>query len=193
MPPPVLPTTADAEIKVGKISTLLGSIEPFDPMTDRWDCWEERLDVYFAVNGVEETQKPLLLITFVGAEQYRLLATLTAPQKPSSKTYKELVELMRGQYTLKRLLLKERQAFYARNQASGESLTSFDTELKSLADKCAFGDYLDDMLRDRFVLGIQSEDTWRRLMVEEKIDYKKAVDMAKAIEQINQREGDRPS
>ncbi|MCP4116723.1 MAG: hypothetical protein GY737_15185 [Desulfobacteraceae bacterium] len=30
-------------------------------------------------------------------------------------------------------------------------------------------------------------------MVEEKIDYKKAVDMAKAIEQINQREGDRPS
>ncbi len=36
---------------------LIGTIEPFDQTTDQWECWEERLDVYFAINSVEDENK----------------------------------------------------------------------------------------------------------------------------------------
>ncbi len=182
----VLPS--EDEIRVAKVSTVLGTIEPFDPASDRWECWEERLDAYFEVNDVDDRKKTLLLINFLGAEQYRLLSTLTAPEKPNKLDFKTLVALMREQYTSKRLMMKERALFYSRTQLAGETLTTFDTTLKTLADKCAFGAYLDDMLRDRFILGIRSEDVRKRLMVEEKIDHKKAFEMARAIEQINRDE-----
>ncbi len=176
------------ELKVGKVSTLVGSMEAFDPATDQWECWEERLDAYFDVNGVtEDRRRALLLVNFIGAEQFRLLKKLTAPKKPSEVSYVDLRRLMRDQYCKRRILLKERDSFYSRRQQSGESLLTFNTDLKDLADRCEFDTHLDEMLRDKFVLGINSEDIRRRLMVEESLSHKKAVDMATAIEQINDR------
>ncbi len=176
------------ELKVGKVSTLVGSIEAFDPATDQWECWEERLDAYFDVNSVvDDRRRALLLVNFIGAEQFRLLKKLTAPLRPTEVEYKDLVGLMQRQYCRRRILLKERDIFYNRRQQQGESLTAFNTELNDLADRCEFGTHLDEMLRDRFVLGLLSDDIRRRLMVEESLKHKKAVEMAMAIEQISER------
>ncbi len=178
---------ANGELKVGKISTLMGGIEPFEPSSDRWESWEDRLLAFFDVNNIPEDKKTKLLMTFLGSEQYNVLLTLAAPHKPRDMEFNDLLELMREQYTSKMLVLRERMRFYSLNQLPGETLTTFDTRLKQSAAKCDFGSYLDDMLRDRFIIGLRSPDTRRRLLIEDykKLTHKKAVNLAKSIENVD--------
>ena len=42
---------------------------------------------------------------------------------------------------------------------SGESISEYVAELRRLATHCEFADYLQQALRDRFVCGIQHENT----------------------------------
>ena len=56
-------------------------------------------------------------------------------------------------------------------------------ELRRLATTCKFDEaFLDESLRDRFVCGLKSEAIQRRLLSEEKLLLKKAVETALAME-----------
>ena len=53
-------------------------------------------------------------------------------------------------------------------------------ELRKLADKCEFGAYLSEALRDRLVCGIQV--TQRRLLAEEELTLDKAYSTVHSME-----------
>ena len=55
-------------------------------------------------------------------------------------------------------------------------------ELKRLAGTCAFGAFLAEALRDRFVCGLANESIQRRLLSEPELDFEKAVQIARGIE-----------
>ena len=57
-------------------------------------------------------------------------------------------------------------------------------ELKRLAGTCAFGAFLAEALRDRFVCGLANEviQTERRLLSEANLDFEKAVQIARGME-----------
>lgn len=46
-------------------------------------------------------------------------------------------------------------------------------ELRMLADKCEFGDYLTEALRDRQVCRLRSKAIWRRLLTETDLTLEK--------------------
>ena len=52
----------------------------------------------------------------------------------------------------------------------------------SLAERCNFGQFLEDALRDRLVCGLRSEAIQRRLLAEEELTLKKAHDVAYSME-----------
>ena len=56
-------------------------------------------------------------------------------------------------------------------------------ELRRLADRCEFGAYLQDALRDRLVCGLRSEAIQRRLLTEEKLTLEKAYGTAHGMEE----------
>jgi hypothetical protein len=58
----------------------------------------------------------------------------------------------------------------------------FSVELKKMADKCEFGDYLNNALRNQFVFGIRSGHVQQRLMEIGKLTFTKAVSTAVAME-----------
>ena len=56
-------------------------------------------------------------------------------------------------------------------------------ELRRLADRCEFGAYLQEALRDRLVCGLRSEAIQRRLLTEEKLTLEKAYGTAHGMEE----------
>ena len=54
----------------------------------------------------------------------------------------------------KTIVIAESYMFYKRNQKDGETIASYIVELRRLARKCEFKDYLNTALRDQVVCGL---------------------------------------
>ena len=80
-------------------------------------------------------------------------------------------------------LTYERYNFNCRNQQPNESIDAYIAALRSLAKTCNFCDCLkDSLLRDRIVLGIQSQPTRKRLLQDRKLTLKKCIDVCRSFE-----------
>ena len=122
------------------------------------------------------------LLTMVGLKAYSLMSNLVAPEKPSTKTYTELVAVMRGHLKPKPLTIAERFKFHRRNQREGESVPQYMAELRQLADCCQFEGHLDQALRDRLVCGLRQEAIQRKLLTMEGLTLAKAYETAQGME-----------
>ena len=58
-------------------------------------------------------------------------------------------------------------------------------ELKQLSTYCQFEAYLDNSLRDQLVCRLQKESTQKRLWLEERLTFTKAVEVANSIESVD--------
>ena len=65
---------------------------------------------------------------------------------------------------------------------SSENVAMFISELRQLATKCDFGNSLEEMLRDRIVIGVNDPNIQRRLLAEPNLTLKKATEIAQALE-----------
>ena len=82
----------------------------------------------------------------------------------------------------KPLVIAERFRFFKRQQAVGESVSEYCAVLQKLSETCDFGIYLEDSLRDRLVFGIRCDQSKKRLLTEKNLTFKKAKEMALAME-----------
>lgn len=72
----------------------LGRIEEFDGLTEDWESYRERLELYLSANGVTGNRKRDVFLTCIGKNTYGLLRALIAPGKPSETSYNELAEVL---------------------------------------------------------------------------------------------------
>ena len=71
------------------------NIGEYDPQTEDWTSYSERLKEYFTANDVEAAaKKRAILLSVVGASTYQLIKNLVAPQKPTEKGFDDLVTLV---------------------------------------------------------------------------------------------------
>ena len=61
-------------------------------------------------------------------------------------------------------------------------IPEWETRLKDLAKSCDYGTLNSELVRDRFIVGLQDENLQRKLLREEKLTLEKAVDTAKTWE-----------
>lgn len=123
-----------------------------------------------------------ILLTVCGQKMYGLIRNLTSPNKPADKTYAELKTLIAQHLKPKPLAIAERFRFYQRNQGKQETVSQYIAELRKLSEFCEFGEFLNQALRDRLVCGLSSVGTQRKLLAEDKLDLKKAMDVAISME-----------
>ena len=64
----------------------------------------------------------------------------------------------------------------------GETIQQYVAELRNLSAHCDFGDQLEKMLRDPLVCGLNDERIQRRLLAENQLEFKKAMELATAME-----------
>ena len=162
---------------------LLGTVGPFDPAVDDWVVYCERLEQFFQANGVATAEKQrAVLLSVCGSSTYLLIRNLVSPEKPTDKTYAQLVKLVREHVSPLPPVSVQRFHFNSRIQKDAETVAQFVTELKRLSEYCAFGETLDDMLRDRLVCGVRDSRLQRRLLTEKDLTFAKAFELAKLAE-----------
>ena len=162
-----------------------GSLSEFDSAREDWTSYSERLEQYLLANGVTaDDKKRAILISTSGPRTYQLMKSLLAPDKPTSKTFDEIVKLMKDHFQPKPSEIVQRFNFHSRDRRQGESIATYVAELKKLSEHCNFGnsDALDLMLRDRLVCGINDKRIQRSLLSETKLSYKRALELAQAME-----------
>jgi len=101
---------------------------------------------------------------------------------PKDKDFDELVSTLKGEFEPKPLIIAERFNFHRRQQAKGESVAEYISELRKLTLHCEFGSYLNEALTDRFVCGLRSEATQKKLLAEAELTLQKAVKIAQSME-----------
>ena len=110
------------------------------------------------------TKKKAILLNGVGAKTYNLIRNLVAPNKPSDKTFKEIVDLVQKHHSPTPSVIVERFRFNTRVRKAGENIANYVADLRKLTEHCKFNaDTLDEMLRDRLVVGINDDAIQKRL------------------------------
>ena len=102
------------------------SLEPFDPQTEDFEAYAERLEQYLLVNDVSDKKKQVaFFLTVVGSSTYQVLRDLLAPDTPSSRTLEELIKVLKGHFKPARLVIAERFNFHRGHQQPGESAAQY--------------------------------------------------------------------
>ena len=173
------------------MAALYGNIGEFDPSQEEWSEYAERLTQYFVANDVaNDDKKRAIFLSVCGASTYKLLRGQVTPQKPAEKTFLELVTVLGGHFDPVPSVIISRYKFNSRDQQKPESVAVFMAELRLLAAHCNFAATLDEMLRDRLVCGINDNGTQRRLLAEPNLTFKKALELALALESAERDAGD---
>jgi len=160
-----------------------GKIKAFNPRTDDWEVYQERLQFYMVANGIEDaTKKRSILLTVCGDSTFKLLRSLVPEGKLDADgvTYDSLVRLLNTHYSKKQSTIVHRFNFNTRSRQPSESIADYIAALRELALNCKFSDQdrLEEMLRDRLVCGVNHSGIQRKLLSEGELTYASALKLA---------------
>lgn len=162
-----------------------GTIENFDPQTDDWPTYIERLHHYFVANDVKDVgKKRSILLTVCGTLTYKLLRSLVPDGKldADTATYDSLVKLLRDYYNPKPSPIVQRFHFNSCTRGLDKPVATYVAALWELALSCEYGDNLQEMLRDRLVCRVNHKGIQRKLLAEPDLTYDRAFALAQAVE-----------
>ena len=109
---------------------MLSHMEEFDGTKGDRPLYAERLEHFFAANGItDEGKQRAVLLSVVGATTYRILWNVVSPSKPGEKTYAALVEALSQHFKHKPSEIVERFKFHSRVHKAGESVATYVAEL----------------------------------------------------------------
>ena len=89
----------------------LGHIGKFDPADESISAYLERVELFFAANGIEEPKQVAVFLSVIGPKNYALLRDLLAPVKPQEKSLAALFETLQKHFEPKPVIIAERFRF----------------------------------------------------------------------------------
>ena len=132
-----------------RMMVAFGKVNAFNLSQEEWPLYVERLEDVFVANSITDgAKKQAVFLSVIGGSNYKLLSSLVAPAKPGEKEYSALVNKLTEHFTPTPSEIVKRYKFHTRFRKSGEFVTAFVSELRSIAKFCNFGDTLETMLRD---------------------------------------------
>ncbi|XP_023815343.1 uncharacterized protein K02A2.6-like isoform X2 [Oryzias latipes] len=147
-----------------------------------WKTWKEEFTLYteLALPDTEEKARVKLFYYLIGERGRELCGTLIGAE--SRVTVSGLMVKIDEHCNPKVNETVERYRFFARNQALGENIDKYVTDLRMLASTCNFGQLRDSLIRDRIVCGTSSSSWRERLLREENLTLDKCLDICRAME-----------
>ena len=79
-------------------TAIHGSVGEFDASKEDWTSYTERLQQYFAANDIPEEKQRAVLLSSCGPQTYNLLKSVLAPEKPTDKSFVQIVQLMKDYF-----------------------------------------------------------------------------------------------
>lgn len=150
-----------------------------------YDEWIELLEAWLEANDItEEAKKRAIFLTNLGNKSYHTLRALVQPNKPTEQTYQVCKEILQKHYSPKPTEIVQRYRFYTCTQKVEETIPQFVATLRQLSEGCNFQE-LDNMIRDRLVVGCRDTAIQRKLLSEPSLTLKNAYQTATAMEIAN--------
>ena len=172
----------------------IGQVGEFEPSTESLNTYLDKINEYFVANSIgvpakntdaicqaADRQKVAALNSIIGKAAYSVLSDLTKPNKPSTKTFDELCALLHNHYQPKAKEVAETLKFHGCMQLENETVNTYTARLRSMANKCNFGRFLNHALREQFVSGNHNRDTQKKLLEEDR-EFQECVTIAAADE-----------
>lgn len=124
--------------------------------SDDWSIYKQPLDQYFiAYNITEEARKSALLLTAISSNVFRTLVNLCFPDEPNKKSFKDLSEIFKKQFSPIVSIFAERCKFYEARQEENETVTEWLLRIRKLSTQCELNAQLESALRDKFITGMK--------------------------------------
>ena len=154
-----------------------------------WKKWKEEFSLYvdLAMEDKDEKQKVKMFKYLIGTRGREVYDTLAFTDNEENRTLKIVIEKFDAYCNPMRNETVERYKFNSRNQQSGETITSYVTELRLISVHCGFGELEEAILRDRIVCGIRDSHLRERLLREANLTLKSCVDICRASELSKER------
>lgn len=81
------------------MATTVGTVSGFDQEQRTWEVYCEVLSHFFSTNDVtDEDKKTAVLLSSMGPSKYSLMRNLLLLEKPSGKTFGELIMLLQNHF-----------------------------------------------------------------------------------------------
>jgi len=162
-----------------------------DNLATTWKSWKQAWKRYEIATGMHKqggVVRVSTLLSIIGEDGVNVHDTFTWNEGKDQNDI-ELVLQKFDQFCAPRTqVIYERYRFNNRNQEPGENITSYLTELRTIARNCAHDTITpDEILRDRLVLGICDDRVRERLLCLNDLTLQQAVDQIKSSEQTQQR------
>ena len=148
-----------------------------------WKQWRQIWDAYEEVTDLRNKTSRLRVATFItciGKEALEVHNGLPFQSDDEKADIKKVLELWQNHCIGKTNIIYERYKFNNRSQEQAESIDTYVTTLRALAETCEFGTLKDDLLRDRIVCGVRDKGIRRKLLQESGLTLSKCVDICRA-------------
>ena len=154
-----------------------GSLGEFDHRTGDWKSYIKQAQQYFATNDVDNARKKrAILLSSIGDKVYQIIKDILAPEAPADVTFANIIEKMMKHFQSPPSEIVQCFQFHMRACQPHESVTTYITQLKQVAEHRKFGDTarINEMLWDCLVCGITNEKWQQHLLAEEELTYDQA-------------------
>lgn len=111
---------------------------------DDWEIYGDRLKQFFLAYDIkDEKRKAALLLTAISSDIFRTFNNACFHAKPEEKTFTELCDIFKKQFSPVVSVYAERCKFYDAKQQDSETVTEWITRLRALSKFCEFKTHLE--------------------------------------------------
>ncbi|XP_072941351.1 uncharacterized protein [Epargyreus clarus] len=165
-----------------------GILNSFDHNVQTWKTYKGRIEQYFIANDINEQsdatgkKRKAILLSALSEGTYRLATDLALPKKVQNVPYEDLLKILDGHFSPKRIGFGERHNFYAAVQHTCESHSQWAARLRGLTAHCGFLN-VEETLRDKFIMGMRPGPEKEKLYAVDLNDLSlaKVVEMAENL------------
>lgn len=118
----------------------------------------------------------------MGAELNNALKFLVSPRDPAEATFEELQTTLINHFDRTKNKYVESIKFRQIVQQKGEPVAQFVLRLKQAAAYCEYGDFLDRMLIEQLLHGLEERDTCDEIIAKKPATFKEAFEIAHSLE-----------
>ena len=147
----------------------------------------EQVRIAYGLAEEEDPRQISTLLCCMGKEEDEVLRASYHYSEDDSKKYNKVIETFQKLFQVRCNVIFERTRFHRRSQHVHELIEQYITALYSLADTCKFAAWMEDMIRDRTVVGINSDQASLARIVNKGICGERMVWCCVAAECTNSR------
>ena len=148
---------------------------------DDWSRWKKRFQQYRCASGLdkEEPARQISTLLYCLGEEAGAVLDSTNATEDEIKVYDTVIGKFDSYFKVRKNVIYERARFNRRSQLQGESAEQYIMKLYRLAETCEYRNFMEEMIRDRLVVGIADNALSGRLQLDPDLTQRKLFDKVK--------------